>query len=210
MRASVRYSSGCWLAYRFVTERSGQSRSVRSAVCVIACSLCLGAAACGGSEDVDADRAAPGTSNAATTTRSTVAAAEYARRADEVCRREIAGVLAARTQQRLKQIQATSAPDEQKLRRAAPILSQQLDLISAFRREIEALGLPDAHQEDARQIVAKARSAEDELERGVDAARAGDGPAFADAMQRYYGFSVQSASIARDSKLNFAVCGAGA
>ena len=139
-----------------------------------------------------------------------MAAAEYARRADEVCRREIAGVLAARTQQRLKQIQATSAPDEQKLRRAAPILAQQLELISDFRREIEALGLPDAHQEDARRIVDKARSAEAELARGIDAARAGDGPAFAEAMQRYAGFSVESASIARDSKLNFAICGSGA
>jgi hypothetical protein len=183
---------------------------VRSAVCVIACSLCFGAAACGGSEDADADRDVRGTSTAATTTQSTVAAAEYARRADDVCRREIAGVLAARTQQRLKQIQATSAPDEQKLRRAAPILAQQLELISDFRREIEALGLPDAHQEDARRIVDKARSAEAELARGIDAARAGDGPAFAEAMQRYAGFSVESASIARDSKLNFAICGSGA
>src|SRR6476619_1769485 len=115
----------------------GADRSVRFAVCVIALLLCSCAAGCGGSEDADADRDARGTSTAATTTRSTVAAAEYARRADEVCRREIAGVLAARTQQRLKQIQATSAPDEQKLRRAAPILAQQLELISKFRREIE-------------------------------------------------------------------------
>jgi hypothetical protein len=201
MRASV-------IAFRFVIVRLGQSRTVRSAFCLIACSLCLGAAACGGNEDVDAD--ARGTSTAATTTRSTVAAAEYARRADAVCRREISRVLAARTQPRLKQIQATSASEEQKLRRAAPILAQQLDLISDFRREIEALGLPDAHQEDARRIVEKARSAEAELERGIDAARAGDGAAFAEAMQRYAGFSIQSASIARDSKLNFAVCGAGA
>ena len=183
---------------------------MQSAACVIACTLCLGAVACGGSEDVDADRGASGTSTTAATTQSTVAAAEYARRADEVCRREIARVLAARTQQRLKHIQATSAPDEQKLRRAVVILAQQLELISDFRREIEALGLPDAHQEDARRIVEKARSAEAELGRGIDAARAGDGVAFAEAMQRYAGFSVQSASIARDSKLNFAICGAGA
>ncbi len=184
----------------------GASRSVRSAVCVIACSLCFGAAACS-----EADRDSSGTSTAATTTtQSTVAAAEYARRADAVCRREIARVLAARTQPRLKQIQATSASEEQKLRRAAPILAEQLELISDFRRELEALGLPDAHQEDVRRIVEKARSAEAELERGIDAARAGDGAAFAEAMQRYAGFSIQSASIARDSKLNFAICGAGA
>ena len=116
----------------------GASRGVRSAVCAIACSLCFGAAACSG----DADRDSSGTSTAATTTRSTVAAAEYARRADAVCRREIARVLAARTQPRLKRIQATSASDEQKLRRAAPILAQQLELISDFRRELEALRPP--------------------------------------------------------------------
>ena len=190
--------------------RAGKAAGVRSAVCVLACCLSLGAVACGGDDDPSADRNTTTTSTVATTTGPTIRAAEWARKADDVCRREIAGVLAARTQQRLGEIKRSSASEEEKLRRAAPLLADQLELISDFRRELEALGLPDAHQQDAQQMVEKARSAETELEQGVEAAKAGDAQAFAEAMQRYAGFSLQSASIARDSKLNFAICGSGA
>jgi hypothetical protein len=59
-------------------------------------------------------------------------------------------------------------------------------------------------------ILEKTRSAEDELAKAISALRDGEEQEFAEAMQRYAGYSRQSASIARDSELNFAICGTGA
>ena len=49
-----------------------------------------------------------------------------------------------------------------------------------------------------------------EILSGIASGRDGDGDEFTDAMQRYAGRASQSASIARDSELNFAICGASA
>jgi hypothetical protein len=137
-------------------------------------------------------------------------AAEYARRADKLCRQEAAKVLEARTQERIGRIQNSSASEEEQVRRAAPILAEQVRIISEFRRKLELLGAPSAHRDDAERMVEKARSAEVELEHAAQAAKAGDTAQVREALVRYFGFASQSASIARDSGLNFAICGSGA
>ena len=83
-------------------------------------------------------------------------------------------------------------------------------MIAEFRREIEQLGMPSAHRDDAERLLEKTRSAVDELEKAVASARKGDSETAREAIGRYAGFSAQSASIARDSELNFAICGSGA
>jgi hypothetical protein len=175
---------------------------VRYAASVLGCLMCLGLAACGGDSNGDA--------RARTTTSKALPTAEYARQADKLCRQEAVKVLEARTQERLRRIQNSSASEEEQFRRAAPVLAEQLQIISEFRRKFELLGTPSAHREDAERIVEKARSAEVELERAAEAAKSGDTAQVREALVRYYGFASQSASIARDSELNFAVCGSGA
>ena len=137
-------------------------------------------------------------------------AAQYAKRADELCAQVAKKVLDARIQERLGEIELSDAPEEEQLEQAAPILAEQLRMISEFRRKIEQLGMPSAHQDDAELLLEKTRSAEKELEKAVASAREGDSEKAREAIGRYAGFSSQSASIARDSELNFAVCGSGA
>ena len=136
-------------------------------------------------------------------------AAQYAKRADELCTQVVKKVLDARIQERLTRIEQRNVSEEEQVMQAAPILAEQLRLISDFRRKVEQLGMPSAHREDAERIVVKARSAEEELEKAVAAAREGDAENTREAISRYYGFSSQSASVARDSELNFAICGSG-
>ncbi|MEK6275076.1 MAG: hypothetical protein AABM30_07015 [Actinomycetota bacterium] len=136
--------------------------------------------------------------------------AQYARRADELCRREIVRLTDLRVRQRLHKIQVSAGTEEEKLARAAPVLAEQLRVISEFRRDFELLGWPSAHRDDAEALISKTSSAEKELQRVIDAGRSGDAAKAGDALRRYYGFATQSASIARDSKLNFAICGSGA
>ena len=167
-------------------------------------SMCLVLAACGGGGSGDSR------DEAADTSGPTVPAAEYAQRADDLCRQLLVDLEEAQIQQRLRTIQAGPASDSAKFKRFAPIFAEQLELVSEFRRRIEQLGMPSAHGDDARALLEKTRSAEDELQNAIDAARSGDAKGATDAIQRYAGFSAQSASIARDSKLNFAICGAGA
>ena len=83
-------------------------------------------------------------------------------------------------------------------------------MISDFGRKIEQLGMPSAHRDDAKLLLDKTRSAVEELEKAVASARKGDSETAREAIGRYAGFSAQSASIARDSELNFAICGSGA
>lgn len=137
-------------------------------------------------------------------------AAQYAKRADELCAQVAKKVVDARIQERLSEIELSDAAEEEQLERAAPIIAEQLRMISEFRRKIEQLGLPNAHRDDAELLLEKTRSAEKELEKAVASARAGDSEKAREAIGRYAGFSSQSASIARDSELNFAVCGSGA
>ena len=111
----------------------------------------------------------------------TIPAARYAERADKLCRDL-----------------------------AADVLAEQLTVIAAFRRKFEALGMPNEHRDDAQRLLEKSRSAEGELEQVVSALKAADEGTARAALQRYFGFSQQSASIARDSELNFAACGVGA
>jgi hypothetical protein len=165
---------------------------------IIACGACLALASCS-----DADKTA-------VEVEATLPAAQYARRADELCRREAVRLLDLRVRQRLRKVEYSPGTEAQKLARAVPILVDQLRVISEFRRKFELLGWPSTHRDDAEGLITKARSAEKELQRVIDAARSGDTAKARDALQRYYGFATQSASIARDSKLNFAICGVGA
>jgi hypothetical protein len=190
---------------RFVGPKLGKEPSVRYAASVLGCLTCLGLAACGGDSGGERREA-----RAQTTTSESLPAAEYARRADKLCRQEALKVLEARTQERLRRIQNSSASEEEQFRRAAPILAEQLQIISEFRRRLELLGTPSAHRDDAERMVEKARSAEVELERATEAAKAGDTAQVRESLVSYYGFASQSASIARDSELNFAICGSGA
>ena len=98
----------------------------------------------------------------------------------------------------------------EQLERAAPVLAAQLRMISEFRRDIEQLGLPSDASRDAELLLEQTRSAEEELEKAVASARKGESERAREAIARYAGFSSQSASLARDSELNFAVCGSGA
>lgn len=169
---------------------------------VIACGACLALASCGSADKTAVEASVPAAA--------TVPAAQYAKRADELCRQQTVRLVDLRWQQRLRKVQTTPGTDEEKLVRAVPILEDQLNVISEFRRKFELLGRPSAHREDAEAMIIKTRSAEKELRRVIDAGRSRDTEKATDALQRYYGFATQSASIARDSKLNFAICGIGA
>ena len=182
--------------------KHGNEPTVRFAACLVACWACLGLAACGGDDD---EAGSP-----TTTSVKTIPAAQYAKRADELCGQVVRKVLDARIQQRLTRIEQSNAPEKEQLMQAAPILAEQLRLISDFRRGIERLGMPSAHRDDAKRLFEKTQSAVEELEKAVASARKGDSESAREAIGRYAGFSSQSASIARDSELNFAVCGSGA
>jgi hypothetical protein len=182
--------------------KHGNEPVVRFAACVVGCWALLGLAACGGDGGDDAG-------SPATTTDSTIPAAQYAKRADELCAQVATKVVDARIQQRLTRIEQSDASEGAKLERATPILAEQLRMISEFRREIEQLGTPSAHRDDAELLIEKTRSAVEELEKAVASARKGHSEEAREAIARYAGFSAQSASIARDSELNFAICGSG-
>ena len=137
-------------------------------------------------------------------------AARYVERADELCRQLIADYADLRAQERLREIDQSRVAESEKLARFADVLAEQLAVVSAFRQRIEALGLPSEHRDDAQQLLEKARSAENALDQAVEAFRESNVNEANEALQRYFGFSQQSASIARDSQLNFAICGAGA
>jgi hypothetical protein len=185
--------------------KHGNKPVVRFAACVVACWACLGLAACGGDGAGGDDEArSPGT-----TSGSTIPADQYAKRADELCAQVATKVVDARIQQRLSKIEQSDASEDAKVERAAPILAEQLRMISEFRLGIEHLGTPNAHRDDAELLIEKTRSAEDELEKAVASARKGDSEKAREAIARYAGLSSQSASIARDSELNFAICGSG-
>ena len=175
---------------------------MRFAACVVACWACLGLAACGGDDD-QAERPA-------TTSGKTIPAAQYAKRADELCAQIAKKVIDARIQQRLSRIEQSTASEDEKLEQATPVIAEQLRMISDFGRKIEQLGMPSAHRDDAKLLLDKTRSAVEELEKAVASARSGDSETAREAIGRYAGFSAQSASIARDSELNFAICGSGA
>jgi hypothetical protein len=159
----------------------------------------LAATGCGGG-----DESADGTVT------TTLSAEEYVEGADELCRRAATGVVDLNLQEKAQEVLSGAGTTEEKLNQLAELLDQQLQVVSEFRRDLEALGRPATGGEDVDQILEKTRSAEDELARGIDAARDGDEEEFTEAMQRYAGHASQSASIARDSELNFAICGAGA
>jgi hypothetical protein len=163
---------------------------------VLVCGVCLALASCGGADKTAAEEP-------------TVPAAQYAERGDELCRRVAVQVIDLRIQQRLRKAQYSPGTEEKKLTRAVPVLVDQLRVISEFRRKFELLGWPSTHRDDAERLIDKSRSAEEELQRVIDAARSHDAAKAGDALRRYYGFATQSASIARDSELNFAICGAG-
>jgi hypothetical protein len=141
---------------------------------------------------------------------STISAEDYAHEADELCRRVATEVTELGIQEKGQEILSGPGTTEEKLNQIAELLDQQLQVVSDFRRDIEALGKPATSGEDVDEFLEKTGSAEDELARGIAAARDGDEGEFTDAMQRYAGLASQSASIARDSELNFAICGAGA
>jgi hypothetical protein len=183
--------------------RLGNKRTLRFAACGAACWAALGLAGCGGDGAGSKDEAV----SAATTATSTMPAAQYARRADELCSQVAKKVIDARIQERLSRIERSGASEADKMERAAPIMAEQLQMISEFRRKVEQLGMPSAHRDDAKRLVEKTRSAEKELEKAVASAQEGDAEGAREAIGRYAGFSAQSASIARDSELNFAICG---
>jgi hypothetical protein len=184
--------------------------NVRFTACAVACWAGLGLVACGGDGGGGPDEGGSPATTSTTTSATTIPAAQYAKRADELCAQVAKKVIDARIQLRLGKIEQSDASEEDKLERAAPILAEQLQMISEFRRKIEQLGMPSAHRDDAERLLEKTRSAEEELENAVDSARESDSEKAREAIGRYAGFSSQSASIARDSELNFAICGAGA
>jgi hypothetical protein len=170
---------------------------------LIAClSLVATVIGCGGNDGGGEPRAA--------SEEPTIPAVSYAQRADELCRDLAVDVEQLRTQARLRTIQQRSASEREAMKRSADVLGEQLTVISAFRRKMEALGMPNEHADDAQRLLDKTRGAEEELEKAIDALRAADEGRATGALQRYFGFSQQSASIARDSELNFAACGVGA
>lgn len=139
----------------------------------------------------------------------TIAADEYAQRADEICGRAAADVVGLDAEQRAREILSESGSDSEKMDRVADILDNQLEIIVEFREQLERLGRPSTGAEDVDAMLNKARSAEDELAGAVAALRDGDAEEFAEAAQRYAELSQESAAIARDSELDFAVCGSG-
>jgi hypothetical protein len=153
---------------------------------------------------------AGGDESADGTATTSLSAEEYVERADELCQRIATDVVELGLQEQAQEILSGGGTTEEKLNVIAGLLDQQLQLVSDFRRDIEALGRPAAGRADVDQFLDKTRSAEDELERGIDAAQDGDEDEFADAMQSYADFSTESAAIARDSELNFEICGSGA
>jgi hypothetical protein len=169
---------------------------MRRLLFLVACTISL--AGCGGGDESTDESTAR------------VPVAEYVRRADDLCRDLAVKVNGLGGQQRIREIQEAGGSEADQLRALADVFGEQLQVISEFRQDVEAIGLPDAHADDAEQLLDETRSAEDELQRAIDAAREGDSGEFGNAISRYAGFSRQSASLARDSELNFAWCGAGA
>jgi hypothetical protein len=157
-------------------------------------------AGCGGEE-----ASAP-----AGTTATTMSGDKWAKRADELCQQVSAELLELDIQHKGQEILSGGGPQAEKLNRVADLLEVQLAAVSEFRGKVEALGRPQTGGEDVDMILEKTRSAEDELAKAISALRDGEEQEFAEAMQRYAGYSRQSASIARDSELNFAICGTGA
>jgi hypothetical protein len=175
---------------------------VRHALALGLCLVGTVAAGCGGSDG----NGEPG----AASEEQTIPAARYVEQADELCRDLAVDVQQLRTQARLRTIQQRSASEREAMKRSADVLAEQLTVIAEFRRKFAALGTPDEHRDDAEGLLDKSRAAEEELERAIDALRQADEGKATGALQRYFGFSQQSASIARDSELDFAACGVGA
>jgi hypothetical protein len=167
------------------------------------------AAGCGGGSDeaaVPASTAAPPT--AAATTRGLEPRA-YAREVDDLCRDVAERVTELRVQERGAEVEASGLPDREKYRRLADLLAEQLRAIERFNDDVAALGLPTRHADDARRLLEKSDAATAELRSAISRFRAGDPEGASEAMQRYAGLSLQSAAVARDSELGFALCGAG-
>jgi hypothetical protein len=160
-------------------------------------------AGCGGGDG----EAEPESQAPATTHQQGLPPAEYAERVDRLCARVIREVAPYR--ERARKAIARRGSERQQMARLADVLEDQLAVVTRFRKD-EAVGLPSAHADDARRLVEKTIVAERELREAVVAFRAGEGKRAAEAMQRYAGLSLQTASVARDSELGFAICGAGA
>jgi hypothetical protein len=137
-----------------------------------------------------------------------LAPAEYARRVDRLCVRVTRQ--AAPFQERVRTALARGGSDREQMARVADVLEEQLAVVTRFREDVEKVALPRAHADDARSLVEKTKAAETELNEAIDALRAGEEQRATEALRRYAGLSLQSASIARDSELPFAICGAGA
>jgi hypothetical protein len=140
----------------------------------------------------------------------TISADEYVSQADELCTRVAGQVSDLALREKGGEILSGGGSDQEKMDQLADLVEEQLKVISALRADMEQLGTPALGAEDVEQILDKTRSAEDELGQAVGALRDGDEIEFAAAMKRYGEFSQQSASIARDSELDFEVCGSGA
>ena len=171
-------------------------RRLTLTMCVLALAGCGGGQ---GSEDRQRSDAAQ---------ERTLAPAEYARRVDRLCTRVTRQV--APFQGRLRTALARGGSERTQMAGVANVLDQQLAVVTGFREDVEAIALPSAHADDARRLIEKTKAAERELAAAIDALRAGAEERATGALRRYAGLSLQSASIARDSELGFAICGAGA
>lgn len=143
-------------------------------------------------------------------TGTTLSGEEYSQRADDLCAHLAADVADLGAEQKGREILSGGGSDEEKMNRVADLLDDQLQILSDFREDVERLGRPATGADDVDRILEKTRSAEHELARAIDALRDEDEDGFLAAAQRYAELSQQSAEIARDSELDFAVCGAGA
>lgn len=175
---------------------------MRTALVLVGALAFIALAGCGGGNGAESSDAPSGAR--------TVPATQYAEQADELCRQLSAEVLELRVQERLREILGTAASEGDKARQSADVFAEQQAVLSDFLQDFEALGLPSEHRDDAERLIDKSRSAETELEEAIDAMRDGDTDRATESLQRYGALSQESASIARDSELDFAICGSGA
>jgi hypothetical protein len=125
---------------------------------------------------------------------------QYVARADDVCRTVAKRVLAIQEE----------LPTAQDPKKAADLLTRQLDAVRDMREGLAALGAPEGKRELAVELVADIEDAEPHLEDTIEALRDGDEQRAGESVQRYSEASMESARQVRESGLDFEVCGSGA
>jgi hypothetical protein len=163
---------------------------------VVGLLLLVLAAGCGGEDEPGGASVAGGV----TIADRSVSPEHYVDQADDICHDTARRVLAIRND-------VDMADTAQK---AAHLLERQRQAILDMRDRLAALGLPEGHEDVAKEFLSDIDDALPHLEAAIEAMRAGDKARATESAQRYAASSMESAREVRESGLDFEVCGSGA